>query len=43
MKSTLRTLDIAFNTFCRFEQAAEVKAYPGLVALYGLEIGRAHV
>ena len=36
MKSTIRTLDVAYNVFCRFEQVAEVKHYPGLVALYGL-------
>lgn len=36
MKTTIRTLDVAYNVFCRFEQAAEVKHYPGLVALYAL-------
>ena len=36
MKSSIRTLDVAYNVFCRFEQVAEVKHYPGLVALYGL-------
>jgi len=36
MKSTIRTLDVAYNVFCRFEQVQEVKGYPGLVALYGL-------
>ena len=36
MKSTIRTLDVAYNVFCRFEQTAEVKHYPGLVALYAL-------
>ena len=36
MKSTIRSLDVAFNVFCRFEQVQEVKHYPGLVALYGL-------
>ena len=36
MESTIRTLDVAYNVFCRFEQVAEVRHYPGLVALYGL-------
>ena len=36
MKTQIRTLDVAYNVFCRFEQCAEVKHYPGLVALYAL-------
>lgn len=36
MKSQIRTLDVAYNVFCHFEQIGEVKHYPGLVALYGL-------
>ena len=36
LNSTIRTLDVAYNVFCRFEQVTEVKRYPGLLALYGL-------
>lgn len=36
MKTTIRTTDVAYNVFCHYEHVAEVKHYPGLVALYGL-------
>ncbi len=36
MAGMINTTDIAYNVFCRFQQTAEVKSYPGLLALYAL-------